>query len=799
MQQSGSSSSGVYHGGTKEQQHVRRIKEGISNMRNYNLPSTDDTIRGLEHIKNSPTHQEIESAMSPTGKRLVKDVDGVITVAQKLLHEKNEGDHFQQMLLHAKRAADLTDRETMKTMKGQGGQLTSNLSFSYSSFIDIVKMLISSSEFRSIAKSIISALMDIFKYNMGDSSVNKNALKDARDNFSSVAKGEQSGRDAAHGIVDVVSDTVDAVVPDRVREEVGSSVQPHMSDAAAGDKRKREAMRDAARDSYQAMKNRAYQMEVPQEYKDMLITNLKDSLMAVQKRPDFQKALDNFFQGISNVFESSKDYSKNQLHKGKAVLRQSEAEQEWKTAFDHARILIENIFNSNSLWDVIKAIRVFVEDIQSDNHLLAWFQGWKNFIHAVLRNPEYIESDMFKTEARELADQTNKLVSDRYRGHANEVFDQIKTFMSGAAEDPTNREFIDALRKLWSDACLDDEGNLVLKRELIRDIPRVVSMLSQKMAYIPLPRVEYDTPDSYFLMDNVILNCSGLIPTHMEMDILVRTDLSIPELVSYLTMRVSQIQISAQNVDFSIRKKNGIIRFSETGHMDFSIYGNGLSAELTFVPYIENTDHGVDKGLDLERCNVSIDALDINIYDTERHRLRYKLFKKPIQKIAKKFISRMISENLTKLLDPQGRADTNQMKRTAKHAQAHTSMSMPSGSSPPPQSSSRFFNFSEGSNQWVGDNSTAPTSSSSDLSPVVQKWANNASVYNNGGTYNNGGSAHHNNGSGTHWGNHQQYQQQPTSQMNSENESQGATRGMASKLRDLKMFRHANDSSVVKG
>ena len=812
----GSSSSAPYHGGTKEQQHMQRIREGISHMRKYELPSTQDTVKGLEHIKTSDTHKEIESTVSPTGKRLVEDVDRVVSVAQKLLQEKNEGDHFQQMLLHAKKATDMTNRETLKSMKGQGGQLTYNMSFTYQSFVDIVKMLVSSSEFRTAIKGLVSALMDIFKYNMGDTTLNTNIMKDSRDEFSSVARGEQSGRDAAHHVIDSISDTMNAVVPDRVREDVSSSVQPHMDDAATGEKRKREALGSAARDSYHAVKQRAYKMEVPEEYKDALITRLKDSLVAFQKRPEFQKALDNFFNGVSNLFESSRDYSKDQLNKGKMVLRQSEAENEWKIAFEHAQKLIENIFNGNSLTEVVQSIKVFTKDIQNDDHLLAWFQGWKNFIHAILRKPEYVESDTFRTEAKILAEQTGELVSDRYRSHANEVFDYLKNFMSGAGEDPTNREFMDALRQLWSDACLDDNGNLTLKRELLKDMSRVMSTLSQKMAFIPLPRVEYDDADMYFLMDNVVLNCSGIIPTHMEMDISVRTDLSIPELVSYLTMKVSQIQISAHNVDFSIRKKTGFPKITETGHMDFSIYGDGLSTELTFVPYIESTKDGVNKGLDLERCNVNIGSLDIHIYDTERHRLRYKLFKGMIQKIAKRQISRMISENLAKLVDPHGRADVNQMKKSASQASDNLNVSMPSGSSPSSSSSqstpssstnmhnnnmhnnnmhnnthtrspSRSFNSSGGTNQWVNSDSK------NDISPVVQKWANNESVYSGTQTQ-----PQQNDGLAGNTANSDNLQQADMSL--SGNDSQGVARGgVTSKMRDgLKMFRHAEDSSVVK-
>src|SRR5689334_9983842 len=105
----------------QQRQHQRRIVRGISNMRNYQLPPTQDAVNSLERVKTSTTHQQIESQLSPSGKQVLRDFDNVLTKGQKFMAEKNRDDQLQQMILHAKKATDLSNREALKSMKGKGG------------------------------------------------------------------------------------------------------------------------------------------------------------------------------------------------------------------------------------------------------------------------------------------------------------------------------------------------------------------------------------------------------------------------------------------------------------------------------------------------------------------------------------------------------------------------------------------------------------------------------------------------------------------------------------------------------
>ncbi|CAM6054140.1 unnamed protein product, partial [Sphagnum tenellum] len=262
------------------------------------------------------------------------------------------------------------------------------------------------------------------------------------------------------------------MVPAHVQDKISSSVRPHLAAYSEGEKGGMSAAKDAMNDTYDVAKTKAYQMEIPPEYKDELLSRLKTSLKKFQSRTDFQDALDDIFDSIGGLVDSSKSFSKDKLEKGRLAVQETQADSEWTLAMEHARSLLENVFNGNSLQSLIEASKTFYADIINDGNLLAMFQGWKNFIQAMLRNPDYVESESFTSDARQLSDQTGKLIADKYRAHANNVFTELSSFLSGAKEDETNQEFMDSLRILWSDMFLDDEGNFTVKRELLDDLTR---------------------------------------------------------------------------------------------------------------------------------------------------------------------------------------------------------------------------------------------------------------------------------------------------------------------------------------
>jgi len=633
---------------TKEQERIRIVKEGLSRMRKRQLPSNAEVQNALHHVQTGETHQEISQRISSdSGKRALSDFDNVLAKTEKLL-EKNKEEHLQQMIYHAHKARSLTDRETLLTAMGeQGSDLRANLSFSYQSFVNAIKLFITSNQFRNAIKGLLSVLADILKYNIGGMG-NAPSLSNYRNEMAAVAKGERSGREAGHHLVDLVADTANSLFPGHVRDELSQATKPHMESVRTGDVSATQAARGAMRDTYNVFKSRAYQMDVPPEYKDALVDRLKQSLIAFHSHPEFQKALDDSLTGVTNVITSSKAFSL----KGKETVKETQSDVEWKTTFDHAKALIENFFNGKSLSGLIDAIRTFLKDVANDNMLQAVFQGWITLIRRMLSDTDYVTSNAFQSDARQLSDSTGSLMSERHRDHATKVIAELKDFFSGLAEDPVNQEFAGAVRQLWTDVFLDENGNFTIKKDLMNDVASIIPILSQHLAYIPVPRFEKDDENMSIAIDELILRCDKLIPGNIESNIHTHLDVANMECINTWTLEMSHIQMSADNAYFTVHKKTGFPRFNETGRVDFNVYNRGVSIRIAYVPWVRHTANGFEKGLELRDCDVRINKLYVKIHDTENHHLLYRIFRTIIQRIIKRTLGQIVSDYFRKLLDP---------------------------------------------------------------------------------------------------------------------------------------------------
>jgi hypothetical protein len=621
------SSASSYSNLTPEQERIRRIQEGISNMR---MPTTTDVVQSIEHMKSSPIHSQIDENVSPTGKRIHEDIVNLSTATQKFITEKNKNDLLQNMINHANNARKLTQEELTKiSATGEDySEVRRNLTFTYSKLISVVKMLISSTEFRSLIKIFIGILMDIFKFNMkGDT-----AKMQTMDKIS----GDSSGRMIGHEIVDIIADTTKNMIPSEQNEI---------------------KLRGSKMKSY--IKEKTNQIEIPNEYKQELINRLKMNLEQFQKRPEYQQALEELLTGIDNLTKSTQNYKKNKMESGSSAFKESKADIEWSEAIKYARLLLENLFNRN-LQSVIDTWQVLYNDMMNDKLLFTWFQGWLDFIKAMLRDSNYVQSDQFKEDARVLSTETPQVLKDKYREYAMNLHSELSNFLSGITDDPMTTEFIDELRILWEDLFLDDNGNLTIKSELLDDFMKIIPELADKMLYLPVPKYEKDAADYYVMMDQIVMNCKGLVPTYIKFGTNGTIDLSTPPRVdALLSLNVSHIYVSAQNVAFAFQKKSGWWKFGDSGRLDFELdnNGTGLSVDLKFKPWVQRSSNGTTKGLDLVLCKVNLNKIHIRLHDMEKHNLRYKIFRPIIENQVRKQLSRILSDSLRKIIDQHATND----------------------------------------------------------------------------------------------------------------------------------------------
>lgn len=570
--------------------------------------------------------------LSTEGQIVVNDLKDLIQKTQALVVEKEATERITSMFGHARKAVELADTEALQ---GHTTHLRNQLS---SSLVPMAKNLVTSSHFRTSMRALVDTLMELFKFYVGDivAAVN-DGTADIKETIKELGKGQVKVRDAMHEVLDATADTVEKMVPVPIQEQVAPQFSKAVGSGLTSSELKESAstLIDTAKDA-----------GPPKE----LFDRLEHALKGFQQRPDFQKMIDDLFAGVDELIEHAKA-SKDRLSKGMDAMQDNAADREWDAATSEAKQLLEHIFNA-SLDPLASSLKVFFDDIIDDEDMLKWFNGWKEFIRVSLKE----ESASFHVNTKDLrTDQLN----EKYRGHGEQVLSDLKSFLAGIKDDPSIQEFIGTIKKLGKDIFLNEHGDVTLKRDLLYDLAIALPELSERVAYIPLPRFEYEDSEYFLVLDDFILKFHGLLPTHIHVSTSAQIDLSIPEIFGNLSVNLSHLQVSAHGVSFQFRKKEGIVKWQDEGKVDFEVYDkgtkmliSGLTADIKLTPWAENGRNGFHKGFNLDRCDVVIHQLKLNLHDTENHNLIYKLLKPAIAATIRKHLSALISETLSDAIDP---------------------------------------------------------------------------------------------------------------------------------------------------
>ena len=534
------------------------------------------------------------------------------------------------MIIHSQKAVELTKSENLTK---QTKTVTTDVS---QSIILFVKKLSTSSEFRNSLKEFIEIFMEIFNFYIQPiKETSLEAVNNVKFKISETVHEHETPRDLLHDIVDIAVDTTNKLVPENVQNDINRTLNPHLQNAFDHNVEPQEIVHNLSKDTMNTIK----EYNIPKE----LIIRLKNSLKRFQNNNEFQKLLDNLFDGIDENIAYAKNKINNHTDTVINTLKNSEAQTEWNIAIEHAKMFTENLFNAKSLDPLIQSIKVFFNDVINDKKLLNWFEKWKTFIRYSLRN---IETD-FDTKQLSYI-----FIKEKYKQDAQELYDEARTFFSGLVNDTTNVAFAESFKTLGSDIFLDDQGNLTIKQELLDDFTKIIPILVEKIAYIPVPRFEYEDNDIFIVLDDLVLECTGLLPTNLNITTSGSLDLSIPEIVGKVNVNMYRINIKATNVSFDFKKKSGLFRWNDTGKVDFNVPNKGITLNLTFIPWVSKNKGILKKGFDLENCNVKLDSLKLKIHDTKNYDLIYKIFKTVIADILRKQLSKLITDNLTALLDP---------------------------------------------------------------------------------------------------------------------------------------------------
>jgi len=614
-------------------QNVKAVVTGVSQGI---LPNNATLAHVLDKVTSSHHVDSITSDLSGTGRTVLRDIQQLATTTKETILQKNEGDHLQQAIAHAAVAAQKIKSAHLDSDVAGLESVKQGLSDSLEKMISVSKLILSSKDFRTELQGFWSIVMDIVTYNTGI----KDPLVAAK---GVVVESTEAGiRSSAHARIDTIADFVDGVVPQHVQNKISDSVQPHIQSVVEGDLPPVIALHNAGLDLYKTSKEKVSHMEIPPEKRDALIAKMKQNVLDIQKNPQVQRGISDLVDIFYGLIESAQVVKDDIKQKAKVVV--NSADEEANLALGHLKAVLENFANKKSLDPIISGFRDFATKLSGDLQVKAYLADWKYFIKKSISDVNFVDREQYPQDAKRLTQHGNDLLYKKYADDVTSIGNELSAFIAGFSQDTLNKRVGTDVNTLVQDLFFDSNGNPVIKPELFSDFGKLLPLLSEKIAYIPIPHIEIEDADYKVVLDNIVVRCDGVLPNYVNLRASATVDTTTSQLCSTGSLTVSHIQASAQNIRFYIKKKKGI-RMSDSGYLDFDLYGRGVSATVELVPFVNATE----KGIHLKECLVSLDKLKIKLHDTRRDFL-YKIFSPLVNKIAKERIAKAITEQLRKVI-----------------------------------------------------------------------------------------------------------------------------------------------------
>ena len=371
---------------------------------------------------------------------------------------------------------------------------------------------------------------------------------------------------------------------------------------------------------------------ITEEHKRQLTERIRSTVAVLASRQDYQQGVEHLIKLFGDLVQQSKDDIYRERHQLNTAVT-SEAEQEARIAEQHIETVLVNFAGHRPLVPVKQSGKRLATAFSEDDELIDLWDEFKELVRELLYNPNDVSSDWI----RDLVETIRTVFTDNYRDLWNDLFYSLREWFEGFGQDEMNMRLVGDVNTLISDAFFDAQGKPVLRPELIKDIGKIVPLIADQIAYLPIPRFEHEDDDYHMIFDNIIIKASGLLPKHVELTAGGVYDLD-NGMSGSLHLRVSRIQASGRNISYFFRKKRGLIHITDSGLADFDIYGNqGLTFDVELVPYLENSVRGVR----VAKCTSYIDKLNIKLHDS-RHNFLVKVLKGAIEKIAKKQIDMVL-------------------------------------------------------------------------------------------------------------------------------------------------------------
>nr|CAG8523746.1 8326_t:CDS:2 [Entrophospora candida] len=620
---------------TREQEAFRskeKIVEVTGALGEGKLPTTSQISTVIDEIHQSEVLHDAARGMSVLGKKISADLENFLEALKIFLKEKNHGDEIQNLVYHSSRAIndnlpsseeikqEISDiATTSKPLLSEGVEKTLNIS----------RLLISSSEFRKLVNDISTIAQDIIA-----SAVNEEPNQN-NDNY-----------DKEKGINEAVIE-----IGQKAREQVYPTVkstakitEPYIKDASEG----KTSVQDSAKEGLMAITSNVKSVissyQLSPKAREQLITRFKNVMIELQSKPEYQKAIHDLINIVSQITEKSSEFA---THVVQPIIDAATASSSTSMAEQNAKELVERFANNRSLDPLISEIHEFGQKIENDDDLREFLKELKQFVLSSLLEAKFIKNPNYVQQGFELIERGRRILLDHYGELTRKIVNEVLEFNKAMLEDKKTLKLKNDIDILIEDLFLNELGHFTIKFQLIKDFSIVLPRLAKKLEYIPLPRYEYFDENVEFIADNIIVHLYEFLPKHINIGLNADIDVERPEedrVINIITIEISKFHIDARNIAFLYKKKYGPFKFRDFGFVDFSIPRDGYGLKLNIkARFTIPTDGSKPISIKLEQSDVHISELKLRFHDT-KYKLLYKIFLPFIERSLKGYLENAITE-----------------------------------------------------------------------------------------------------------------------------------------------------------
>lgn len=640
----------------------------INAFQNGKVPSNDQIDVALSSFLESTALSSPSSKLSGEGRALVGDFKNVVKQAKDLLLSKNEGNLLQDFIWQTQQfdpnAVSVPGAPVNKeTAQQHGNQALEGLRV-------LGTLIITNGQFRKLLKDASLLFRDM----AGDAATNaaarvkpshealdqldspaadntwhqtpdfKKSKDDMKNKLGSYYNGNpkedakavaSQGTNAAHPTAaqDPNYATQNPVGTAKNANVVGGAQAAGSNlvnrvDANLDDEAKDKAR--AKKDEYRARAKQYFSKKMPQERRDQTVWRLKKMVLECQQHPDYQQAIGT----LLDLAELYGDHANRLAKGGTGTVQQTrtglaQAEGDLKT-------LIERFANGTSTDDLWASINTIYDDADRDPELRDWFKALNAYIRRCLQVQGYILDDDSNVQWNRLYDHGNYLLRNKYRAHTDRIFDEIKFLADQFDQDPQNQAFAASLTKLFTDLGNDENGKPTFKPHLVKDLTDVIlPSLFEKVAYIPVPRIEYSDHQVDAVIENLVLESDNFMPNVLEIASENYMRFGRKKFGSRskhsIDVKVAGVQMDLRDVSYYIKRKQGFPSLTDTGVANILLAGEGFTFRMKLATPDDKDSQNFFK---IDKVDVDVKNLHIKLTKSN-HKLLFGLFKPIMLKVLR--------------------------------------------------------------------------------------------------------------------------------------------------------------------